>query len=656
MPKHRWNIRIGLMTTSLLLCLFALPGSAAPVDTSNNPDLASQRFHYQKAKAALALHNDSEFETHMTQLGDYPLKQYLEFAQIRNNFKSLPFAQLDDFFTKYPDSFLETRLRANLLHFLASRQRWKDYLNYYSVKMGSLILQCHYLHARIKTGDTQALEEVGQLWDVGKSQPSECDPLFKTWQAAGQLSQELVWSRFHHAMENNNLSFARFLSRSLTDAKPLADLYLQVYQNPKLITERNKFEKHDLATQQIISHGIKRLAVKDPLEALYHWEMYESQQLFPTELIRDTKLNIVKRLIRGGHAKAAQTLLNFSHALRHQDLVEEIAREALAELDWQRLAEALTLLDNENQNSERWQYWAARIQEELKTPLPGYESPAKIYQQLAQNRSFYGFLASDKLEQGYSLVDFSQPLEATVLAAVGQLGAMQRAYELWLTGNSTEAKAEWLHLSRSLSDDQLLAAGQLARDWGWYNTGIQAMISGNYWNQLTVRFPLAYQDEIYRIAQDTQVEPTLIYAIARQESAFDELALSPVGAMGLMQLMPQTALFTAKKSGIEHSRKNQLLDAEHNMRLGGFYLNHLLQRFDGNRILAAAAYNAGPHRVSRWLSEQGKERPVDVWIETIPYKETRHYVQNILCFSVIYGYRLGQPTAFLSAEEAKRFL
>jgi soluble lytic murein transglycosylase len=348
--------------------------------------------------------------------------------------------------------------------------------------------------------------------------------------------------------------------------------------------------------------------------------------------------------------------LSYSHTLRQEEILDELLRETLGEGDWQRLAEALLLLDDTTRQNEGWRYWAARTQEVLNHPIEGYPAPEVIYREIAQNRSFYGFLSADKLRQTYALVDESTLIDDVFRIQVAQMPAMQRAHELWLTGNITEARAEWLYASRQMDEKQLAAAGQLARDWGWYSTGIQTMINGNLWNELTVRFPLAYREEIAKIAQDTQLEPTFIYAIARQESAFDAGARSPVGAMGLMQLMPKTAIYTAKKSGIKHANTQDLLKAEHNMRLGGLYLNHLLQTFNGNRILAAAAYNAGPSRVNRWLSEQGKEKPVDVWIETIPYKETRHYVQNVLCFSVIYGYRLGQPTVFLSEAETKQYL
>lgn len=634
------------------------PSTIAESASSEESDtlLASQRFHYQKAKLALANKKHGVYQHHYKEMGDYPLKQYLEFSEIRNNLSNLPFDKIDGFFSSYPQSFLEARLRIDLLHILAARKQWQDYSRYYDSSLTSTILRCHNLYARATTGDKAAFDDVTAIWTIGKSQPNACDPLFKLWRTAGYQTEDNVWARFHDAMQRRDIRFARYLSTLLTERKALAELYLDVHQKPSLITQRHLFQARELPSQQIIAHGVKLLAQRKPLDALYQWELYEAQQMFPDDLIVETKRHVVKRLIRTGHAKEAQQLLNYSHSLREQGLVEEIIREALAEQDWQRVAASIALLDEESQQSERWQYWQARVREELNPDSVGQSVNTDVYQTLAENRSFYGFLSSDKLQKAYSLVDDTQPLERNLMDQVAQLSGMRRARELSLTGNETEARAEWLYVSRLMDTQQLLAAGQLAREWGWHNSGIQAMINGNLWNQLTVRFPLAYREQIHQIATDTQVAATLIYAVARQESAFNERARSPVGAMGLMQIMPQTAIFTAKKSGLKHSTSNDLLDAEHNMRLGSHYLNYLLDKFNGNRILAAAAYNAGPSRVNRWLSEQGKERPFDVWIETIPYKETRHYVQNVLCFSVIYGYRLGEQTPFISPEEAGRYL
>jgi soluble lytic murein transglycosylase len=646
-----------LLSSGLAVCLASPMGFAQPTPNKTDMELASHRFHYQKAKAALVQKNARAFQEHMSKLGDYPLRQYLEFAQLRSRFAELPLAEVDEFFAAHPDSFLASRMRANLLQFLAGRENWKDFSRYYDAEENaSLELYCHALNARIKAGDTSAFAEVAPLWDVGKSQPKPCDPVFTAWRNAGHQTQDLVWSRFNKAMIHGETSFARYLSNLLTTLKPKANLYLQVHGNPKMITQRQRFQDQDLPTQHIIAYGIKKLSRTAPRDALQQWQMYEAQQLFPEDLMLETKLAIVQRLIRSGETEEAQSLLSYSHSLRREDILDELLRETLGEGDWERLAKALLLLDDKTRQNERWRYWAARAQDVLKRPIEGYPASEVIYREVAQNRSFYGFLSADILRQTYALVDESTAIDDAFRLQVAQMPAMQRAHELWLTGNIPEARAEWLYASRRMDDKQLAAAGQLARDWGWYSTGIQTMINGNLWNELTVRFPLAYREEIAKIAQDTQLAPTFIYAIARQESAFDAAARSPVGAMGLMQLMPKTALYTAQKSGIKHANNQDLLKAEHNMRLGGLYLNYLLQTFNGNRILAAAAYNAGPSRVNRWLSEEGKEKPVDVWIETIPYKETRQYVQNVLCFSVIYGYRLGQPTVFLSEAEAKQYL
>jgi len=627
-------------------------------------ELGSQRYHYQKAKSALAQGQLEDYQTHFLLMGDYPLKQYLEYSRIRKNLVKLPFSDIDSFLGDYEGSFLAARLRANLLRYLASRKKWNDLVNYYEPKLANTSMKCRYHYARLYAKDRStdeaskhaALSGTADLWNVGRSQPKACDLLFSQWRKDGHLTEELLWSRFHKAMESRNHGLAKYLASQLTSKQKYAQLYFKVQRKPALTTQQSLFEPGIPEVQDIISYGIKRLARKKPLDAIYHWELYEAREIFPREIILNTKLFMVKRLIRTDHAAEAQGLMRYSNVLRKGQLLEEIAREALEDLEWHQLVDAISMMDMATRTSERWLYWAARAQDELKQPIEGYLDSRTIYQSLSQNRSFYGFMSSDKIQQGYSLRDYSLSADPITLAQVRELPGIRRAHELWLMGNETEARAEWGHTAQKMNTQQLHSVGELSREWGWYYTGIQAMISGNLWNQLTIRFPLAYKDQIFAIADDTEVEPTLIYAIARQESAFQQNAKSSVGAMGLMQLMPQTAKFTARRSGIKHKNTYELLDAEHNMRLGSHYLGYLLKKYDGNRILTAAAYNAGPRRVKQWRSAEGKERPVDVWIETIPFRETRGYVQNILCFSVIYSYRLGYESNFLSSEEAKQAL
>jgi soluble lytic murein transglycosylase len=272
------------------------------------------------------------------------------------------------------------------------------------------------------------------------------------------------------------------------------------------------------------------------------------------------------------------------------------------------------------------------------------------------DRGFYSFLAADIVGRDYVLRDQPvTPPQELVVAIAGRPEA-RRAKELLAMKQLNYARREWRYMTQNFDDMAHLAAAKLAQQWGWHRKTIQAMAAARSWDDLQLRFPLAYDNHINQAADKHSLTQPLLFSIARQESAFAADAKSPAGALGLMQLMPGTARYTARKAGVRY-RSYDLLKPEKNIALGSFYINSLLDQFDNNRILAAAAYNAGPHRVKAWLSEEGSQGlPYDVWIEVIPFKETRGYVQNILAYSVIYGYRLGNTPAFVSSDEAKQRL
>ncbi len=621
-----------------------------------NISLEEQRQHYLKAKDALDKNNNAQFKLHYAQLGGYPLVEYLDYLRLRDQLSDLPFIEIDKFLNTYRGSLLADRLQQNLLSILAARKKWSDFQRYYSSEFTSTEMQCNRVYADVFAGKPEALEETAKLWDVGQEQPDACNALFKRWRNEGKLTQDLVWSRFQKALQNNKLSLANQITPLMVEPyTTYAKAFIKVDARPDLIKNHTTFQEQKLPIQHIIAHGITKLAKKDAMGALKHWERYEAQQMFGDDMSRSTKLQILKALVKQGHAQEAQKFINQSYALRETSLVEELLRVSLENLDWPRVNEGIQMLSTQMQNSERWQYWRARAQDELKSELPGFQPSAQVYTNLAEKRGFYGFLAADILRKQYTLEDKSKPVDPASLIRVSQLDGMLRSRELFELGYENESRAEWMHTTRKMNNDDLYAAGHLAKQWGWYTTGIQTMMKGNLWDNLTARFPLAYESEVKRISKAADITPTLVYAITRQESAFDADAKSRVGALGLMQLMPATAEEVAKKKGIKHKTQD-LLNPSHNIFLGSQYLNGLLQRFDGNRILAAAAYNAGPGRVREWLSESRQERPFDVWIETIPFNETRNYVQNILSFSVIYGYRLGQPQTLVSQLEANQRL
>ncbi|MGV8836685.1 transglycosylase SLT domain-containing protein, partial [Cellvibrio sp.] len=338
------------------------------------------------------------------------------------------------------------------------------------------------------------------------------------------------------------------------------------------------------------------------------------------------------------------------------DLLEWLLRESLRKQDWERVNEWLARLPEDARKTERWRYWQARTMEELEIKEINGETAASIYSSVAPARSFYGFLAADKTGVNYHLLDRPMTFTSEQIAEVENAQGILRAREFFARGELGAANREFFHTTRRMPLEKMVIAGRLAEKLGWYRNGIQVMADAQYWDDLQVRFPIVYKEHVAKAAQQTSVNPLFIFAVTRQESAFVHDAKSTAGAVGLMQLLPATAKQTAQKNGLSFTPQD-LIKPEKNIALGSRYLDHLLGVFDGNRILAAAAYNAGPTRVKKWLNtDKGAQLPYDVWIETIPYKETRGYVQNILSFSVIYAYRLGQETNFVTPAEANRQL
>jgi soluble lytic murein transglycosylase len=218
-----------------------------------------------------------------------------------------------------------------------------------------------------------------------------------------------------------------------------------------------------------------------------------------------------------------------------------------------------------------------------------------------------------------------------------------RARELVYAGLYPQADAEWSMATRGLATKSRCQAALLAQRWGWYAKVIPTMAGGGCWQDLALIYPTAFQATLAPQAKRLALDLSWIYGLIRQESVFRPNAVSQVGAMGLMQVMPKTGKTVGAKIGLTLDNPRQLLDPETNLTVGSTYMSTLLQRFSGNEVLATAAYNAGEDRVDGWLPDAGS-LPADVWIDTIPYTETRNYVHRVMAHTVMFDYRLnGKP-------------
>jgi soluble lytic murein transglycosylase len=272
-------------------------------------------------------------------------------------------------------------------------------------------------------------------------------------------------------------------------------------------------------------------------------------------------------------------------------------------------------------------------------------------EQVRGTRSYYGFLAADRLGIAYTMQHQPVSADAALLATVEQHPGIRRAHELELIGEPWESRREWAYTIEHLDKPAREAAAKIAAGWGWHTLAITTLARAEAWNDLELRFPIRFEEHFQQAARSQRVDPAWLFAIARQESAFNEHARSPVGALGLMQVMPATAELTARKSGIRYRGSADLLNPATNVSIGSRYMRMMLDDFQQNRILAAAAYNAGPLNVRRWLKRLPANVEHDLFVETIPFRETRKYVQNVLEFEVVYAYLQGRTVPLIQPAE-----
>lgn len=633
---------------------------------ANDRRLVQQRALYQQAVQAQSRGQRAELQALMVQLEGYPLSIYLEFNALRPSLSALAergdnFSQIDDFLTRHRDSFLGNRLEREWVAALADQGRWSDVARYHRAENTNTTLTCRALRAQIELGNTAALVDVAPLWNVDFSQPNDCDPVFEAWLAQGFLQPDIAWQRFTKTLQSRQMGLARYVSRLMPEReRRLSELYLRIDDQPQRLLTESGLSEPAPEVREMILYSVRRLAQADAPQALTALEKHHAVHHFSADELTASKQFIAQRGLQQGLVADTEAMLVNEPELSSETLVSWILRDAIRAQDWHRMAAWIPRLPAEAQNSERWKYWWARTLEQLHAAGVDNDSTLaeaeQLYYELAQTRSFYGFLSADKLSLPYELVDRPVPVRPLELSELYNNISVQRAHELYVLGEETSARSEWQFAQSTMSAEQIVSSGLIADSWGWHRNGIQAMIRAQYWDDLQLRFPLAYGDLFASAATQLDVSQQLLFAIARQESAFMHDVRSSAGALGLMQLMPATGRETATRAGMRINDQD-LLRPEINIALGSRYLAQLLEDFNGNRAVAAAAYNAGPGRVRQWLRQTSSNPlPLDAWIETIPFTETRNYVQNVLTFSVIYAYRMGESARFLNDVEVNSSL
>ncbi len=653
MSHQRPSAGLRARALGVLLCLLVLPAIIASHASAAAPE---QRQLYRSALAALNDGHIAAFHSTTARLTDYPLYPYLDYADHARRLPELSESEVADFRARWSDTPLADRLYGTWLDNLASRGAWDVYLRNYSsntAPTADVARQCTYLRALDRSGEhTAAMAGVGVLWRVGTSQPKACDALFALWITRGHVTNGIVWDRLTLALQARSWELARYLAALLSpELKRQGDLFYRVARDPALVRDTARFATNDEATRAIVVFGVRRLAQVDPDAAAGAWSTYRDRLTFDASQSRTIRQDITIGFARHGILDGAADLTPSPDG-RHLLVYEALILAAINNQHWPSVVSFIEQLDESERAKQRWQYWLGRAQRALNgatTDAPGSQVP-QSWQTLAADRQYYGFLAAEALGKTLALNDQSARPDAAALHLMQERAAMQRMTELYAVADRTNARREWALLSSKLDPSQRATAAYMIADMGWLDLSIIAANAADLHDDLALRFPAPFSALFAKESRANRVPISYLYGIARQESAFGANARSSAGARGLMQLMPATAAGTARNMGESAPPTDALFDPQTNVRIASRHVAELLARYAGNRVLVAAAYNAGPHRVDRWLSQR-PARPADIWIEMIPFPETRDYVKNVIAFSYIYGQRLGKPTQFLEADE-----
>lgn len=604
-----------------------------------------QRELFRAADAALAAGNRAPLLASRSVLHNYPLYPYLLYRDLNQRLDGFPTEEVRGFLNDHPDLPVSRRLRNAWLSRLAEAGRWDDFLTDYR-DSGNITLECHRRTALLARGRTDAaLDGIESVWLHGYSRPDACDPAFAVWRARGGLTPALIWQRFERAMQAGQDGLGRYLSRLLPDARrPAAERWLQVESDPtRVLSER--FDPSDAYTPAILHHGLWRWSSRDSVTAAAAHDTLRQRYELPDNadwdaLQRRLALFVASR----GHPDARRRLDELPARLVDESVEEWRVRVALQNRDWSAALGQLQRMSAAIAARPQWRYWRARALE----ATGRREDAEALFRELAELRDYHGFLAADRLDRPYRILHQPVTVPDQQLGDLAAESGIVRARELYRLQRPAEARIEWEQALSGADPARLRAAARLADDWGWHDRAIIALGRTGDWDDLELRFPLPYRDDVVVQARARGIDPAWVYAVARQESLFQTDARSGAGALGLMQILPGTGRTIAGELGVDWSGSYGLLQPATNLRFGTYYLRRSLERLQQHPMLATAAYNAGPHRVVDWLPAR-ESIPADIWAEIIPFHETRDYVKRVMEYAVVYGWRLGDMPRRLSA-------
>ncbi|HET9389031.1 MAG TPA: transglycosylase SLT domain-containing protein [Steroidobacteraceae bacterium] len=617
--------------------------AAAIVATSSNPLQSRVRQEFIAAMQRVRRHEPEPADS--PELESYVIHDYLVAARLERDLELRPGeeldAQMDAFLKDHAGQPVSRALRGEWLGSLATRGRWDWFLARDS-DLSSPALLCDHLAGELATGEVHSLPaEALARWSLPQRQPAECDPVFAWLRTQGLLTPARAEARARAALAAENPKLAResILELPPAQAAPLLQ-WAQLLESPKSTLALLAADPSRPVEGPALEAGFTRLSRSDSGAAL---------GVLPGLLARpDLTPELRTRLRRLAALGAAYdrdpAALDAFRALPPEviddDVQEWRVRAALWAADYDTALQWMDQMPSTLSRQPRWRYWRARVTAATVSPA----AAAPLYGEIAGLRDFYGYLAADRLHMSYALNARASADDPGIQSELAARPGMIRARALFDCNMTDEAIVEWAAALGNAEPSLRLQAAHLAASWGWYAQSISTLAQAGELDDVRLRYPRPYSAAVSAASKLTQLPPDWILAVMRQESLFRRDAVSRAGARGLMQMQPATATAVARRWHMLPPSKQPegTYDPDPDVALGAAYLRELLDRYGNQLGPSLAAYNAGPIPVSRWLP--GRPVDADVWIENIPYGETRNYVERIFEHIVAFAWvRAAQP-------------
>jgi soluble lytic murein transglycosylase len=613
---------------ALATACIALAARGQPSDA----DFVLARDAYRAGDAARLEHIAPRLAGHL-------LEPYVAYWRLRLQIDTADPGAVRAFLARYAELPFAERLRGDWLKSLARRGDWTLFAAEYPQRAAEDVeLACYAAQFRAQRGTAEAPDgaaaDVRRFWFSGQEQPEACQPVFAALLAQGALTAHDVWARFRLAHEAGNFRLAAKIAGELPPAeRPAPRDFGRIDAGAHAALVKGDFNLAAPSGRELALYALDRVAQADAIAAHDAWIRWRARLPAADRLYGNLLVayNAAHQLVPAADAWFQDVDgMSLTEGQRAWHV-----RAALRVGAWSDVAAAIDAMPPSQAQETAWRYWKARAL----TAAGERDDATRLYAGLATEPDFYGFLAAEAL--GASVMPLSEPLspDADALSTFGARTAVQRVLKLTALDLRTEAQREWIAVVRGLDDDGLLLAATFAQRNHLYDRSINTAERTQRRHDFGLRYPTPYQTEIMEAAQQNGLDTAFVYGLVRQESRFVADIVSSAGAVGLMQLMPPTARWVARHTGHTSPSTPRLEEPELNVQLGSYYLRYVLDKLDGQPALGAAAYNAGPGRAQAWRAPVPLEGAI--YVETIPFNETRDYAKKVLANAMFYQAQLG---------------